>query len=290
LESNQRDRDSRPAVENKNFTLYVQNPGKKAPERVLGDREIEDCEQNGEHLYILGTQTNEPPGLWDYNVNSELLNCLLPALPPLRYAAFAAVTYHVTTNDLDQAVGYYIWAPTCLIPGKKYPLMLGQSTYRWVLEAEVAANSGYYFAMAERPTWSSERFRNWGEDVQSVCTALIKNENIDTNRIVLSSTSTAEGWPLQQLMENDPAFAAGAFLSGGMGPKTTCGYPANIEMLVGDKDQYFKLDALKRYLEDAAHNGIAVKIVLRNGPHSTIALENQILLAREYADFLRDNK
>ena len=54
--------------------------------------------------------------------------------------------------------------------------------------------------------------------------------------------------------------------------------------------QYFKLDALKRYLEDAAHNGIAVKIVLRNGPHSTIALENQILLAREYADFLRDNK
>ena len=68
LESDLRDRDSRPAVENKCWTLFVTKGIHDAPVRVLGAREIEDCELNGDHLYVLGTQTNEPPGIWDYNV------------------------------------------------------------------------------------------------------------------------------------------------------------------------------------------------------------------------------
>ena len=47
---------------------------------------------------------------------------------------------------------------------------------------------------------------------------------------------------------------------------------------------------MKAYQEKAARNGLAVKLLVRNGPHSTITQENQILLARQYADFLHNNK
>lgn len=290
LASNVRARDSRPVVENKNFTLFVKKNAQDAPVAILGGREIEDCEMNGDHLYVLGTQKDEPPGIWDYNTKSQSLRCLYAALPSAKYSKFAAVEYHTTINALGEAVNYYIWPPTHMVPGKKYPVVITQTTYRWMLEAEVAANCGYYFAMAERPTWSSERINSWGEDVKSVCADLSRTRNIDANRVFLSSVSTMEGWPLTRFMEEYPEFAKGAFLQGGIGPETMKGHPADVVMLIGDKDDSLKLADLKAYQEKAARNGIAVKIIIRSGPHSTITQDNQSILARQYADFLRNNE
>ena len=101
-----------------------------------------------------------------------------------------------------------------------------------MLEAEIAANSGYYFALAERPTWSSERIRSWGEDVESVCDDLAKKGDIDTNRIFLSSVSTMESIPLERLMEENPGFAKGAFLQSGFGPETLDGHVADLVMMI----------------------------------------------------------
>jgi hypothetical protein len=290
LSSNQHDRDSRPAVENKNFTLLVKKTIQDAPVTILGKREIEDCELNGDHLYILGTQTNEPPGLWDYNVKSETLRCLFSGLSSTKYSKFSTPEYKTTTNALGESVSYYIWPPTHMVSGKKYPLVVTQTTYRWMLEAEIAVNSGYYFALAERPSWFSQRINSWGEDVKSVCADLAKNGSIDTNQIFLSSVSTMEGGPLKELMAKYPEFSKGAFLQGGIGPTSMNGDSADIVMLIGDKDDSLKLADLKTYQEAAVRNGIAVKVVLRKGPHSTITQDNQIQLGRQYADFLYSNE
>jgi hypothetical protein len=67
------------------------------------------------------------------------------------------------------------------------------------------------------------------------------------------------------------------------------GYPADVVMLVGDNDDSLKLDGLTKYQEEAARNGVAVKIILRNGAHSTVAQDNQSILTRQYADFLHGN-
>jgi hypothetical protein len=290
LTSNQRDRDSRPAVENKNFTLLIQHGMKGAPARVLGEREIEDCDANGDHLNILGTCTNEPPGLWDYAVKADALRCICAALPVTQHCQFSTPEYETTTNALGEPVGYYVWPPTHLVAGKKYPVVVTQTTYRWMLEAEIAASSGYYFALTERPSWFSRRIQSWGEDVKAVCADLASQRGVDTNRVFLSSVSTMESYPLKEFMEENPGFAQGAFLQSGFGPESLGGHPAEIEMLTGDRDDSLKLDFLKKYQETAARDGVAVRLVLRKGPHSTLTQENQIEFARQYADFLYLNE
>jgi hypothetical protein len=217
------------------------------------------------------------------------LRCAHPGLPAAKTVSFVTPEYLNTTNALGEPVHYYLWTPTHMLARKNYPLMIGQTTYRWMMEAQLAANSGFYFALAERPTWTSGRINSWEEDVQSIRTDLVNHRNIDPARVFLNSVSV-EGAHVASLMEASPELWQGAFMQGWRGPESMGTQTAEIVMIIGDHDEENSMAAVKAYQDRAARNGIDVKIVLRPGRHTAVAKDPQNRTARQLASFYLKNQ
>ena len=289
MTSHSYERDIRPPMANKNVTLHLKPSAQSEPVLILAEREAVDFVVNGTHLYAQGSLSNEPCSLWDYDIRSGKLTCACPGLPDAKTLTFVMPEYLTTTNAVGQPVHYYLWAPKHMAAGKKYPLMIGQSSYRWMMEAQLAANSGFYFALAERATWYSDRIDSWAADVQSVRASLVGDRNIDAERVFLTSVSV-EGAYLSKVMEDVPTLWKGAFLQGWHGPEGMGGKPAQIEMIIGDHDEQNRLSDVQKYQENTAKNGINTKIILRPGQHTAVAQDPLNRTGRQLAEFYLENQ
>ncbi len=158
---------------------------------------------NGNHLYIIGHPTNQPPGIWAYDAASGVLNGVVEGtVARMKAAQYVAPVYERLTNAAGAVRGYSLWQPPRLAPGKKYPLIIGQTVNSEMMPYEqMAANCGYFFAVVHRPYWMSKRLRDWPEDVLSLYEVLARHPNVDTNRVYLWGRS-AEAPHLTQLFES----------------------------------------------------------------------------------------
>ena len=164
---------------------------------------------NGDCLYIIGNTTNDPPGIWEYDLNSTDLHCIASSSEhPLHYACHYTPLSDVFTNTLGQQKTYFLLHPKHVSPEKKYPVIISQSIGRGSGSyTQIAANEGYYFATVSRPGWW-EGLDSWVADVMSVYAILAKNPNIDTGRVFLIGSS-AETPYLNQLVVEKPVSMEG---------------------------------------------------------------------------------
>jgi dipeptidyl aminopeptidase/acylaminoacyl peptidase len=287
LTSDTAEKDIRPASPSLNNTLFVKKDADSQPVQILGEKGIVDYTLNGGELFIIGSLTNEPCGIWRYNVKSGYLDRIYSSLPSSKYAKFITPQFYSITNVQGKVVNYHLWPPANMLSHKKYPLMIGQTSYRWLAEAQVAANSGCYFAIADRPTFGSDKIDNWSEDVMSVYLDLEKNATVNIHHVYLFGTSI-EGSYLSALMQEKSELWKGAFLEGATGPLLAQDRNLEMAIVVGNHD--VRLDSVQKYVTRAAWNGVPIKAVLRNGSHKAIATSTPKANCRALAEFLLRNK
>ncbi len=273
----------------KDKTLFVRRDSQSQPIQILGKREVVDYSINHNRIYITGSLTNEPPRIWQYDIASDSLTCVYSSLSPLKHATLVADQFYEITNKQDKITTYRLWSPPKILPGKKYPVMIGQTVYKWQAEPQIAANCGYYFALASRPIWSSPQIENWADDVMNVYHELAKNPNIDTNRVFLYGVS-AEGYYVDNMLVQEPELWKGAYLEGAAGPDSPplAQHPFSVSIVVGKQDP--GLNWISNYLEHAVQNGQFARVVLKEGGHSWLSGASLRVSARSLAEFLTENK
>jgi dipeptidyl aminopeptidase/acylaminoacyl peptidase len=274
----------------KDKILFVKRDNQAKPVQILGSREIVDYSLQGNSLYIVGSESNEPPRIWRYDLNNDSLTCAYSSLPKFKYARLVADQYSIITNEADKTTtAYRLWTPAHIVSGEKYPLVIAQSAYKWQSEPQIAANCGYYFAMALRPTWGSSRMQRWCDDVMNVYRELANNPNIDTNRVFLYGVS-AEGNYVDRLLMEKPELWKGAYLEGTAGPDPSVfnKHSLRVCIVVGREDSGLKWIAT--YLERAVQNGQCTCAILKEGGHSWLSGNSLRASARSFAEYLTENE
>src|ERR1022692_2989893 len=114
----------------------------------------------GDFLFFTGNDVGGAPGIWQYDIKSKTVRSLVSGLQrTLKHSKIVPSLNRAGTNSSGKEIGYHLWEPTHVSPGKKYPLILGQSLYVWNSSPQVAANAGYYFATANFTNWINEIYK-----------------------------------------------------------------------------------------------------------------------------------
>jgi predicted esterase len=269
----------------RNYTLFVKNGINAEPLQILGSRETLEYTVSGDRLYILGSKSHEPASIWEYNTHSGDLTCVVSGVPKLKCSKLVTPTNSEITNKMGTPITYRLWPPTKVSKGRKYPVIVTQTPYRWFAEPQAAANCGYYFAAALRSEWRY-RLDYWTVDVTAICAELIKNPNIDTNRMYLFGSS-AEAAYASNLLEAQSGLWRGAFFESPAGlPEPTITGLSEL-MLIGAADQQNAIEELSDYQARAARMGLPVHIAFRTGPHAARQLSTKQIYAERLAEFLK---
>jgi len=270
-------------------TFYVKTDANSVPNRIFWEGAVESyIGPIGNYLYFTGDLPNAPVGLWQYRIDDGTSHCLVSGLKhPLSYARIVVPEGFAITNALGKQTSCHVWQPVNVIPGKKYPLILTQTTYGWSPFQQVAAQEGYYFGAVHRSYWNDETISNWTADVTTLYKVLAKNPNIDTNRVFLFGTSWDTDF-LSQLMAEQPDLWKGAIL---INPSGLPDWSEGSKLfIVAGKDQPGEADRLTKYQDQEARLGIPVKLVLQKGaghiPRS-VATERERTV--QFAKFLIEN-
>ena len=170
---------------------------------------------SGGQLFFSGNPDDQTPDIWEYDIKSDTFKCIVTSTSgPLKNSIGCPSTSLVLTNSLGEQRFYHLWAPPHVSPNQKYPILLTQELNIWFPYFQIAAQSGYYVAVVDRPffhTWDGNHERTWLEDVSSLYEIMARNPNIDTNRVYLYANS-AETSYLSQLINDRPTLAKGAIL------------------------------------------------------------------------------
>jgi predicted esterase len=158
------------------------------------------CDGENSSVYALAAKTNEPAGIWQCKAGSDDTSCIVspwgnrdvefhfqPALKG--QAEYLQAGRHNATFDLVP--------PANFSRQKKYPLVIGTAGYEWTpiahgVYAQCLANSGAYVALVNY-RWNQNRpetVLNYTNNVLAVYNQLIRNPNIDRNRVFLFGFST----------------------------------------------------------------------------------------------------
>jgi hypothetical protein len=261
----------------KSKTLFVQAGDSPAPVQVLGKEEVIDYTASGNRIYVVGSMTNEPSAIWEYAVETGGLRRIVAGAPPFQRAQTADVRVITTTNDAGQRLRYHVWPPVGTASGRKYPLIIGHTPYRWLPEAVVAANSQCFFVSAHRAEWSDD-VDGWAEEVLATYADLLRRFPIDTNRVFLFGTS-AETSALSGLLAARPELWKGAILQGpGALPRLSEVKISRLLIIAGEQERGAR-KRLAAYQNEAARYAIPVTVAFREGPHVWTATST----AREHA-------
>lgn len=234
----------------------------------------------------VGDPANEPPGIWDYDIASGSLNCIVPDLEqPFKYAKYATPICGEVTNNSGNVGCYTLWQPANFSPQKKYPVIIGQTVNaEWLPYEQVAANSGCYFAVVHRPYWMSKKLQDWPADVMGLYELLAKNPNIDTNRVFLWGHSVETVY-LCQLFEEKPQLWNGIILFDPSDLPDVTTLKHKKILIIAGKDS--DAQQLVQYSDQAAQAGIPLKFILlendKHNPESTRSVRARTL---EFARFL----
>jgi dipeptidyl aminopeptidase/acylaminoacyl peptidase len=144
------------------YSFAIKSSTNSEPTHFIWEGMVEYYKLAGDYLYFTGNLANGPPGIWQYNIKSKEVRCLDSALKAnFKYTTMVTPEDGMGTNAGGKQINYHIWAPIHVSPGKKYPLIIGQTHYMWCSYQQVAANGGYYFASADRLSWW-DGLNDWG--------------------------------------------------------------------------------------------------------------------------------
>jgi len=267
-------------------TLFIKTNTAATPV-ALGDRgSIISFNVCSNQIFITGTLTNEPPGIWQYDLDSGSLNCVYCSQEhPFKYAKYIAPLSKAVTNASGRVITYHLWEPSQAAHGKKCPVLLGQSPYNWQFYPELAANGGDFFVNVDRPSFLCPELNNWAEDVMTVYAELAKDHRIDTNNVYLYATS-AESGELAPLVDRQPDLWRGIILITPESFPSLSGLHSRI--LIDDGlDDKSTIAGVKKYQQAAAEAGVPVTLSWHNDTaHIYWSIATQREEAQQFAKFL----
>jgi dienelactone hydrolase len=272
-------------------TLTVQMHRGDAPVQLPLRGEIKSFAVNGQKLFVMGAMTNEPVGLWKYDlVSGELDQLSSNQRQDFQYASSQPA---LVSRTKERSLTYYLLRPARLDPKRLPPLVLGimgigEKAYVWDRYAQTIANCGYYFVTVDR---RGRAEHEWGEDARIVHEALTKAIKFDTNNTYLLGISVGAP-PVNQLLRDNPALWRGAiFLSPGSLPETTCLYTKRLFVDIGGLDPIWGANSVraKEFQDRAARGGADMRLFIRpNVGHNCRLLSVEKERLHQLAAFLDD--
>ena len=219
----------------------------------------------GDSLFFMGNPADDTPGLWQYNTTDQQVKCIVPGRK--EKLKFAKVVAPVTSKGTDLAgkeMIYHLWEPAVIRPGKKYPLILGQSLHDWNFYPQIAANAGFYYATPNVTNWFTQIVA-WPEEIAGLYEVLSKNPNIDTNQVYFLAFSAQAGY-LNQVLESKPHLCKGLILFHPAGfPDLSLLYNPRILVLGGSDDPNSPANELLRQQDEAFRLGIPIHLFIQDG-------------------------
>jgi hypothetical protein len=246
-----------------------------------GNVEAFTASADGRRLFIVGVNSNEPaPGIWQYDVLSRRLNCVVPWTERASPDARRVDAQHGTfTLPSGRKVGYYLYLPAGFNrhSARKYPLLIGctafgianrlfQNRPHGPLWAQAVADCGAYVVIVDRQYWF-KGIEQWGENVMGGYELLVKNPTIDRQRVFLFAAS-AETKYLSEVMVGHPSLWRGALLLNPTALPELSGLPRGQpgpRMLMSLGELEHGEERMKRYQQEALRYGAPVEFVVHKG-------------------------
>jgi dipeptidyl aminopeptidase/acylaminoacyl peptidase len=269
-------------------SVVVKADSNSAPVQLSWDGGADDFAASAGQVFAIGSPTNGPLGIWAYDVKARALNCVVPGTEhPFEYAKVVSATHAVATNDNGGIVTYYLSPPVDFVAGRKYPLVIGFTGHRWRSQEAAVGNAGCFLA-------SCEGIPHDARDVLAVYQAVIRNPDVDKNRIYLMGISGGANFSAQMLEGSPELWRGAVLLSLVYVPDASRLEAARILIDSGGNDTYLKesggVDKLTQFQNAAALAGIPVTLAVHpQASHvyrSTIAESGRI---KEILKFLTDD-
>ena len=135
---------------------------------------VDSLTVNSAHVYVVGSPTNGPLGIWDYEINAGSMSSVVSGSElPFKSAKIVTAVHETATNAAGESIVYHLSPPVDLKEGKKYPLVIGFTGHRWRPQEAAVANAGCFFASC-----NGIPFANDGDDVTAVYRAAIQNRGM----------------------------------------------------------------------------------------------------------------
>jgi predicted esterase len=247
-----------------------------------------------DYFYVTGTLTNQPPGIWRLNLRKQTLRCIVPGSEtPLKHARIVTPTGGTFLND-NGVRTYHLWKPPEASSGGRHPLILGQTPGTWLAYPHIAANANCYFAIVDRTYWMESALNGWKTDVMSLYQTLIKDPNVDTNRVFLYGQGEETAF-LTELLAQRPELWNGAFLvsPGDLAKPASVtalsnAIPVKILIVAGTEDPG-AVQRVTEYQKAASRAGASVEVVIQDGvQHVTKSIATERARAMLFAKFLSE--
>jgi predicted esterase len=238
-------------------------------------------------IFVAGSLTNEPPGIWQFDSSSGTLICLYSCQEhPFKYTKYVVPVCRTATNAAGKEITYHLWEPVRSSNAKKFPLLIGRSLYSWEAYPEVVANGGDFFVNVDRPAYSSGNLNPWDEDVMTVYNAVLKDSNIDTNAVFLYGFSS-ENEGLVTLVAKKPDLWKGAILFNPVILPDLSGLHLSKILIDDGIDDASTIDRVIKYQQAAAEAGVPVTLALhKDAGHIYWSNSTKREQAQQLAEFL----
>ncbi len=269
-------------------TLYVSPDGSAAFTQIFSEGDVIEFRDRQDRLFIFGSEGIEPSGIWEHDLTSHDTRCVVrPTERPFSFAKTITHSSVVISNGNEEIIGQ-LWRPTTLPSGRKYPLILTQTPYRWTPYPNMAACAGYYFLAINRKSWE-EGIDTWESDVMTAYKELAKDPHIDLSRVFLLGFS-AETDPISHLAAERPDLWKGVVMQSPEGlPDVLKTKISTMLIQIGEKDPKAR-QRIPPYLDESARHGIATRVIIYpNARHTSWSRTTEGAKVEEMADFLSRN-
>jgi hypothetical protein len=248
----------------------------------------------GNYLFFAGSQSNDVPGIWQFDTQSKTVRKVTSAInTPLKWAKITGPITGIFTNKNRGAINYHLWQPVHVLPGKKYPLIIGQTMNIWDPFQQIAANAGWFFATSGRPSWNRSDMSAFPNEMTDFREAIAKEfPGVDINKvfIIVSSVQTPGA---NELFKEKPGLAKGLIFQHPAGltslPDVHAG---SILILSGTDDRLQQTEGLIKTQDEAFNNGNYVNLLIQDGVQHSLnrSLDSERELCWQFARFLSQNK
>lgn len=206
---------------------------------------------DGSKIYATASVGAEPNGIWEYDIATRRLNCIVPGIERPFATSKILPTVERWEKSFDGLeIPYYLLEPRNLRHDRKYPLVIsiphaeGQFDESWEKYAQYLANIGVYH-VAVNPRGSDGYGKTFGEnhpefadkDVLAVRKAVLADRTIDKDRVFLLAHSSG-GVLVNKLAAEHLDLWAGLILIGAEVPRPAA-KPRNMPrylVFMGEKD------------------------------------------------------
>ena len=231
---------------------------------------------DGRTLFVLAEDARGMRRLWEYDIETMTLRKIIPRGETV-FREVAPPVLASTTNEFHEEVEYYYIKPVRMDPGRKYPVVVDQnSANRHDLNAQLLANSGIFYVSPNRLGIDNWRTVPKRENTYAVYRELLKNPNIDPERIYIMGTSIST-MDVSLLVEEHPEYWRGAIYISQVHlpavPRGVSRYPSTF-ILNGDANKFNEYDFRglpDKFLAEACASLVNVRVIT---PHSGHTLNN----------------